>query len=473
MSDIALPKEPGSGICAHSEFSATIDSTCTSEEMLYRLQSDNFYFDEDVPKTVKFGGFDIFDESEVARTNNDRTGELLLSMFSDTPGEESDESYCQDHATRAGTIKFNDPEKLSPKQRICYEDKNVTMETLRPHTQSTETASLCITPEKTILKPATPPKKKYNDNISHYESSNGKMVPFANVEIGSQNPTKVKIQNETKYPRFPGYDQHVKIKTESVNSELLTEKESRNGVPKEDMILLQEENTRLKEKIIALNAVISTQFKTINEYEQTTYTLQKDIENLFEVFDTVSEENNEFYKLANESVQSMEITKREFAAMARSQSCKILRAQSHIIPPFEEFCEEECFKEYQNRYLRVEQKNQFLQRLNTLHVHKFSDIYRQSILPALHLLGTNSEALDLMEFDNNKFASGFLSDSPKIFDKLIFLSEPNMDIKRNEEEKEENETLEEVTRMYDALNQLIAGRLLDLFTDFKYRASVD
>ena len=438
MNSVATYENLSNGFSGQSDFSATIGSACSSEEILYRVFSDNMFREDDnSKKTVKFGDVIVEEEAPLyeADSLDESKGNLLLSMFAHTNEKDSKVFNLQSNgsATEEEEEPLDSKEsfKLYPdyteKERIIGSDGigNLTTDASQTNLRNNKLETLCEKPLR-----------------SKRERTANRNPP---IHIPKDTFTPIDLDNSASNP-----------------SESLSPKTSKNrrGATKQKAIL-KEQNQKLIEQTMALSSCISVQKQTINNYESLVLDIQKDFEKLKAKYESCLQDNIISRQKLEAATEAFESTKFQLNALSRIKEISI--SDDSYAPKFGNFSaySEQNYEIMRNLIYELQHKNDCLEEVCSLLSKKMNSMYRYTIAPALHLANSDIESTNNeLSFDSKNSIQEYMDASYSIFDNLQKLTRFGENGENYENKKVQ--ALSDIESYFDHLNSLVVDRLEDL-----------
>lgn len=461
MSKVLSNDKPLCGFSGQSDFSATIDSTCSSEDMLYKITPGTLYFDsEDAKKTVTFGDV-VFNEpessSEYNQSKEDKGG-LLLSMFTyiykdkehpqeTTINEEMLLNQNKEHnydTTKIDTFDFsslpqasnrnNNPSINNSKSTIVNDDDELLDNTLLDINTGSSTNPLLSNYYEEPTEIAVTPTK-LNMPQNNYILTPDQIISDMN--------------NPDRKPTHGAHKSKSLIRIKKQNT------------------LLKEQNKDLVNKTIALTTCITAQQQNITNYEFFITNLQERISNMKTNYDTCVQKNDILDDNLKKAVQQIELSQLQLQALRSVQNSKEHQIRElEKIPNLESYSKA-AFDEMKKMVEILQFKNKCLQDVNTLLSKKMNGLYRFTVAPALHLMRKdNDEDLDqLLSFDSNNQIQFFMDSKYHIFEKLQSLNlevygNDDFDSIRHRNELKRRNILSEIENYFSKLNEIVVDQFI-------------
>lgn len=438
MNSVATYENLSNGFSGQSDFSATIGSACSSEEILYRVFSDNmFREDDDSKKTVKFGDVIVEDEAPLYEVDspNDNKGNLLLSMFAHTHEKDSKAFNLQSN----GSATEEEEEPLETKDNCKWYsdypkvDNNANSEDNANLTTDGSHANLCNDKLRTLR------EKPLRSNTERLETKNSPIhIPkdtFTSIEMDKT----VSKPLESSSPKTP---------------------RSRRKAPRQKAIL-KEQNEKLIEQTMALSSCITVQQQTINNYETLVLDIQRDFDKVKAKYEACLQENIISGLNLEAATEAFESTKFQLDALSKIKELGI--SDDSYAPKFGNFSaySEQNYEIMRNLIYELQHKNTCLEEVCSLLSKKMNSMYRYTIAPALHLASSDIESTnETLSFDSKNSIQEYMDDSYSIFEniqKLTRVGESGEDY-----ENEKVRAINDIEAYFDHLNSLVVDKLEDL-----------
>lgn len=456
-----------------SEFSATIESICSSEDMLYKILPGRPYFEDDsnIKKSVTFGDITIneclINDNIENNSSNDNAEELLLTMFT---------NHNKDNDT---TIDVRSIETKYSNNELSEENNN--------NNNNLELSYVFPSKDEKIIFESN----DYESNDYEVENGDARITTFN--DITGHDPAIEKYYEEatetcvtpTKLtlPSNDFISTSSKIKTENENNEL-----SINVSPKTIRMLrrykrqntsLRKQNKELIDNNHSLCGCILTQQQAVNNYEILVNDLQEKFSNLKINYDICVKKNCIKDDNLNKAIQALGFTQMQLETVKKVQLLNEIEAKkSTNIPNIESYLEGNL-RVMRKLILNLQFKNRCLQDINNLLCKKMNGLYRFTIAPALYILKQDSEDLeDLMQFDTTNKIQKFLDSKYEIFQSIQSLNlqdfyninDHHYDTEEYEETEEINEKqrktlMKEIGSYFDRLNVIISDQFVELSTE--------
>lgn len=433
MNSVAAYDNPSNGFSGQSDFSATVGSACSSEEMLYRVFSDNMFLEEDnTKKTVKFG--DVFVEDEVplyeAESPKDNNGNLLISMF----------AHAHEKDAKAFKLPSNeylseeDEEILSSKDN-CMLYPNRTIERFSEFSSGNDSPILENSPTNTRCD--TVSEKHLRNKLETQESQASPSQTLQDRNNYANNDEDLELKSSC---QSPSRNSRAKKKTSRQKA------------------ILKDQNQKLLEQTIALNSCISVQQQTINNYESLVTDIQQDFKNLKTNYELSLQENMVSGQNLEAAIQAFESTKIQLDALSKIKEFQI--PPDNIASKFGNVFaySEQNYEIMRNLIYELQHKNNCLDEVCTLLSKKMNSMYRYTIAPALHLAGGDVCSQDeLLNFDSNNSIQEYMDANFTIFEnihKLTRVGESGED-----DEIKKKRVLGDIENYFDNLNSLVVDQL--------------
>ncbi|GAV26749.1 hypothetical protein PMKS-000205 [Pichia membranifaciens] len=438
MNSVATYENLSNGFSGQSDFSATIGSACSSEEILYRVFSDNmFRQDDDSKKTVKFGDVIVEEEAPLYEVDspNESKGNLLLSMFAHAHEKDSKVFNLESN----GSATEEEEEPLDSNDSYKWYSDHTGKER---NISSDENGNLTTDASQTNF---------HNDELGTLGEKplRGKRERITNrnppIHISKDTSTPIDLDNSASNP-----------------SESLSPKtpRSRRKAPKQKAIL-KEQNQKLIEQTMALSSCISVQQQTINNYESLVLDIQKDFEKLKAKYESCLQENIISGQKLEAATEAFESTKFQLDALSRIKEISI--SDDSYASKFGNFSaySEQNYEIMRNLIYELQLKNDCLEEVCSLLSKKMNSMYRYTIAPALHLANSDIDSTnDELSYDSKNSIQEYMDASLSIFDNLQKLTRFGENGENYENKKVR--ALSDIESYFDHLNSLVVNRLEDL-----------
>lgn len=392
-----------------ADFSATVESACSSEEMLYEVYSDSIYDEkQNTKKTVKFGN--VFIEDKILTVDYNCTPQkgqnALFSMFLDNQTVNNSSKETLQNSTKTGYSSEEEPLE-EPINTYYQEDYSTNVNSSIADSNRLNNFNDEILPGS-------------NNKMEHHQFNSINKTKNEKID---DNSTSNKMKNEHRnldsnfiiYKPKTNSTEFIK-QTGNILQKVRSEKQKKILKKEKGLKLLNQE---LSEQVRGLQNCVNIQQLTINNYLALVKDKHNDVKKLREEYGCIFEEN----KILNEKLETM--TKQfENARIELDVLSQLKKIDCFSITVKEKevnnsFYSMESFKTMKNIIGGLQNQNDFLKAVFLLLTKKVNEMHRYTIAPALHLVNEEYESSDeLISFSFNNTIQGFIDSKFSVFEEL-------------------------------------------------------